>query len=67
MKRMKRLLGVLLLIILNGYKTVKVNDYIIIWNSGTGATQTIYYNPNGSTFSYNNTVWTWTSSLSYYD
>lgn len=49
-----------------GWNMPKVTEFVIIWNSGTNSSQTMYYNPNGSTYTYNNKTWTWTKSLSYY-
>ena len=49
-----------------GCNMPSVTEYIIIWNSGTNSSQTLYYNPNGSTYSYANKTWTWTKSLSGY-
>lgn len=50
-----------------GYRTISTSDYVIMWNPGTESSQTIYYNPTGTTFTYNNKVWTWTWSVSMYN
>lgn len=53
-------------VLVYGYRTINTSDYIILWNPGTGSTQTVYYSPNGSTFTYKNMTWTWTSSIAKY-
>lgn len=48
-----------------GYKDLS-NKYVVIWNSGTGTTQTVEYKSSGTTFQYSGHTWRWTFSLSYY-
>lgn len=53
-----------------GYQNYKVNDYIVIWNSGlnggNGGSQVIYYYNKYTTFQYGGSLYTWVKTLSYY-
>lgn len=53
-----------------GYQNYKVNDYIVIWNSGlnggNGGSQVIYYYNKYTTFQYGGSSYTWVKTLSYY-
>lgn len=49
-----------------GYSVSAGTNYVILWNSGTGNSITATYKTSGTTFSYNNSTYTWTFSLSKY-
>ncbi len=53
-------------VLIYGYRTINTTDYIILWNPGTCSTQTVYYSPTETTFTYNNSTWTWVGSISKY-
>lgn len=42
-----------------GYKVNNQKKYVYFWNPGTQSTSIVLYKTAGTTFSYNNSVWTW--------
>ncbi len=50
---------------LYGYTIATNNNYIVVHNSGTQSSMTIRYIASGTTFSYNNSTYTWVKSLHY--
>lgn len=48
-----------------GYKNYGGIEMVTFHNSGTNTVETVVYNSNGTTYSYNNTTFTWKYTLCY--
>lgn len=47
-----------------GYKIQNDTKYVFFWNPGSASVAIVKYKAKGTTFSYNNTTWTWKLSVS---
>lgn len=49
-----------------GYSVAAGSSYVVMWNSGSGASMTLEFKATGTTFAYDNDTYTWTYSVSKY-
>lgn len=49
---------------LYGYMIAAGVRYVVLWNPGTGSSMTVPFSESGTTFTYDNNIFTWRYSIS---